>query len=205
MRLSQRERRERTSERVLDAALELLLERGYANLRTGDIAERAGVSRGAQTHYFPTKQELAIAAAARAMARAIEEANAAADAVRDAKAEAVLEAFVAHAEHFYFESSYPAMIDILMASRIDPAIAEGFRALIKRTRGELERIWHDALIRAGFSGEEVRVALTTTHAMLRGLAISGWWEDADWDRGPAVREWRALLARLLPGETARER
>lgn len=199
MRVSQRERRERTLERVLDAALELMLERGYANLRTGDIAERAGVSRGAQTHYFPTKQELAVAAAARAMTVAIEEARAAAERTRGADRRAVLDAFVAHAEQFYFESSYSAMIDILMASRIDPAIAGDFRALINRTRGDLERIWSAALADAGFSPEDARVALVTTHSMLRGLAISGWWEEADWNRAPAIREWREILGRLLAG------
>ena len=197
MRLSQRERRERKSERVLDAALELMLERGYANLRTADIAERAGVSRGAQTHYFPTKQELAVAAAARAMASAIDEARAAAEAVHGGAAQAVLDAFVAHAERFYFESSYPAMIDILMASRIDPTIAGDFRSLIKRTRGDLEQIWSKALTEAGFAPSQVRVALVTTHSMLRGLAISGWWEDPDWDRAPAIRDWRETLGRLI--------
>jgi AcrR family transcriptional regulator len=43
---------------LLDAAIECLVERGYAATTTIEIARRAGVSRGAQLHHFPTKAEL---------------------------------------------------------------------------------------------------------------------------------------------------
>ena len=43
---------------LLDAALECLVERGYAATTTIETARRAGVSRGAQLHHFPTKAEL---------------------------------------------------------------------------------------------------------------------------------------------------
>ena len=40
---------------LLDAALESLVERGYAATTTIETARRAGVSRGAQLHHFPTE------------------------------------------------------------------------------------------------------------------------------------------------------
>jgi AcrR family transcriptional regulator len=43
---------------LLNAALESLVERGYAATTTIETARRAGVSRGAQLHHFPTKAEL---------------------------------------------------------------------------------------------------------------------------------------------------
>jgi len=42
----------------MDAAVACLLERGYAGTTTTEVAERAGVSRGAQLHHFPTKAEM---------------------------------------------------------------------------------------------------------------------------------------------------
>ncbi len=42
----------------MDAAVASLLERGYAGTTTTEVAERAGVSRGAQLHHFPTKAEM---------------------------------------------------------------------------------------------------------------------------------------------------
>lgn len=47
---------------LLDAALECLVEQGYAATTTIEVARRAGVSRGAQLHHFPTKARLLTAA-----------------------------------------------------------------------------------------------------------------------------------------------
>ncbi len=57
-RRSQEERSAYTRGRILDAALECLVERGYAGTTTTAVAERAGVSRGAQLHHFRTRKEL---------------------------------------------------------------------------------------------------------------------------------------------------
>lgn len=51
-RRTQAERTEDMRRRILDAAVEELTDKGYAGLRTADVAKRAGVSRGAQTHHF---------------------------------------------------------------------------------------------------------------------------------------------------------
>ncbi|MBI2705795.1 MAG: TetR/AcrR family transcriptional regulator [Actinobacteria bacterium] len=53
---------ERTRTALLDATVECLAERGYAKTSTTEIARRAGVSRGAQVHHFPTKSDLVTAA-----------------------------------------------------------------------------------------------------------------------------------------------
>ena len=54
---------------LLDAALECLVENGYAATTTVEVAKRAGVSRGAQLHHFPTKAELLTAAVEHLRAR----------------------------------------------------------------------------------------------------------------------------------------
>jgi AcrR family transcriptional regulator len=56
-RRTQAERRAATRAALLDAALACLIEDGYANLTTRRVAERAGVSQGAQQHYFASKSE----------------------------------------------------------------------------------------------------------------------------------------------------
>ncbi len=43
---------------LLDAALELFVERGFAATRSEDVAARAGVSKGTLYLYYPSKQEL---------------------------------------------------------------------------------------------------------------------------------------------------
>ena len=57
-RLTQEEKTAETRRRLLDAAVVCLIDRGYANTTTSEIAERAGLSRGAQLYHFPKKEEL---------------------------------------------------------------------------------------------------------------------------------------------------
>jgi AcrR family transcriptional regulator len=57
-RLTQDEKTAETRRRLLDAAIVCLIDRGYSNTTTSEIAERAGLSRGAQLYHFPKKEEL---------------------------------------------------------------------------------------------------------------------------------------------------
>jgi AcrR family transcriptional regulator len=47
---------------LLDAALAVFAERGYRNTRIDDVAEAAGVTKGAVYHYFETKETLLLRA-----------------------------------------------------------------------------------------------------------------------------------------------
>ncbi|WP_328744994.1 TetR/AcrR family transcriptional regulator [Streptomyces sp. NBC_00285] len=68
------ELRRRSRERFLQAALELVSERGYEATTLGDIADRAGSARGLVSYYFPGKRQLVQSAVHRLMHRTLEEA-----------------------------------------------------------------------------------------------------------------------------------
>src|SRR5262245_4902983 len=72
-RRTQQERSAQTQARVLDAALECLARDGYRGTTTLAVAERAGVSRGAQLHHFPTRAALVSAALRRLYAELTEQ------------------------------------------------------------------------------------------------------------------------------------
>ena len=57
------------------AALELFVERGYANTRLEDVAKRAGVSKGTLYLYFENKEELFKAVVREGIVTTIEEAE----------------------------------------------------------------------------------------------------------------------------------
>lgn len=59
---TQQQRRAQTQERLLDATMECLAELGWSGTSTTEVARRAGVSRGAQQHHYPTKMLLVAAA-----------------------------------------------------------------------------------------------------------------------------------------------
>ncbi|MCP5179112.1 MAG: TetR/AcrR family transcriptional regulator [Pseudomonadales bacterium] len=47
-----------TRNSILDAAVSVIYDLGYANTTTEAVARRAGVSRGAMLHHFPNRQQL---------------------------------------------------------------------------------------------------------------------------------------------------
>ena len=49
--------------KFLDAALQVIRTKGYAASTVDDICQRAGVTKGSFFHHFPSKDELAVAAA----------------------------------------------------------------------------------------------------------------------------------------------
>jgi AcrR family transcriptional regulator len=51
-------RKETRPQELLDAALELFVEKGFAATRSEEVAQRAGVSKGTLYLYYPSKQEL---------------------------------------------------------------------------------------------------------------------------------------------------
>src|SRR3954447_20266254 len=57
-RRTQAQRRAAARGAILDTAIELLADGGYANMTLADVGERAGYSRSLATHYFGSKPKL---------------------------------------------------------------------------------------------------------------------------------------------------
>jgi AcrR family transcriptional regulator len=72
-----RRRAEARPDEVLDAALDLFIEKGFAAARVEDIAKRAGLSKGAVYLYFPSKEAIMEALVRRAVVPIAETAAAA--------------------------------------------------------------------------------------------------------------------------------
>src|ERR1700759_2638380 len=60
-RRTQAERTGETRRRLLDASVEVMGSKGYAGFRPADVADAAGVSRGAMTRPSPSKDDLVMA------------------------------------------------------------------------------------------------------------------------------------------------
>jgi AcrR family transcriptional regulator len=73
VRRTQRERSEAMRSRLLEATIDCLYEVGYSRTTTIEVAARAGVSRGAQLHHFPTKKRLVTVAVKHLLQKRLEE------------------------------------------------------------------------------------------------------------------------------------
>src|SRR3954452_10322451 len=114
---TQAERTASTRARLLDAALDVLTEQGYAATTTVEVAKRAGVSRGAQLHHFPTKAELLAAAVEHLYARRRAEYRAAVAAMPDGVDR--IDSSVDLLWSMFSGPTFPAWLELQVATRTD--------------------------------------------------------------------------------------
>jgi AcrR family transcriptional regulator len=203
---TQLERRNETQAAIMSAALRILSDDGYAGFSASRVAARAGVSRGAQEHYFPKKNDLITAVTRHAMRQAIEHARALA---RSATASSdPIAKFLKDSEHFFSRPVYRALIEIMIAARSDRALAGAVNPIVKDARQVLNGIWTDTLDAAGFPRENAQRFVELTHYLLRGLFLVSTWLPYQIDRKEIIEAWRQLAPKVLglsPGKPARRR
>ncbi len=56
--MTRKEQKEARKIQIIQATLDLFVERGYYGTKTSQISRRAGISEGLLFHYFPTKEIL---------------------------------------------------------------------------------------------------------------------------------------------------
>lgn len=177
-RRTQAERTAGTRAKLLDAAIDCLVELGFAKTSTQEIARRAGVSRGAQLHHFPTKESLLIAAVEHLVDRRLSEIlEAEPDPERGP--EILADAFSGPLFH--------AALELWVAARTDPALHE---AMIPLERRVAEAIQGGAQIVMGsrMSPESIELSVE----LARGLAVSALFRTPEADaqlRGRLIPIW----------------
>lgn len=136
-RLTQAERSEAMRRRLLAATLQGLAEDGYAGTSLNTIVRRAGVSRGAQTHHYPSKQALILDTAEDLLRRSYRTLGQVMLSIADEDNR--LDALVHASWKQLFDTPlYGAYTELLAASQRDPQLAEALHNMLARTRGLFE-------------------------------------------------------------------
>lgn len=164
--------------RLLDAAIAVLKERGLAGFRTGEVIERAGVSKGALLHHFPTKVSLIAAAFNRL--RAATDASSRPFHPKATLAE-TLSDLLEESHAFFFGEAFYVSLDIAIsgtrARELRDAIFDSVRGVRQRT----EEIWTERLELYGISRERAHDAVWLVNSVIRGLAVRSLTEsDHSW-------------------------
>lgn len=119
---------------LLDAAIDCLVERGYAATTTIETARRAGVSRGAQLHHFPTKADLLTSAVEHLFDRRRAEFLEAFEAI-DPDADR-LDASLDLLWSMFQGPAFVAWTELWVAARTDPELAAAIVAVERRFTSE---------------------------------------------------------------------
>lgn len=194
-RRTQAQRSEDTRRRILDAAVALLGERGYAGLRTTDVALAAGVSKGAQTHHFPSKDALVVAVVEHVFRRASDQARRRAR--RAHTVDDAIRRLTADAQEFFFSELFLIALDLAIQGRLQNAPDTAVAQLSAATRLPVEAHWLAALVDAGVPEAVADDLLWLTLSIVRGLAIRRLWQHDP----PRFRRlfalWRQMVATHL--------
>lgn len=168
-RRTQAERSAATRTRLLDATIECLHDLGYARTSTPEIARRAGLSRGAQLHHFPTKTELVTSAVERLFDRRREE-FLRAFASRPAESDP-LEAAIDILWSLVSGPSFAVWLELAVAARTDPDLQEPVADLTERLTGIIEGTFRELFPAPATPGPFYAVAPRFAFALLDGLAL----------------------------------
>jgi len=194
-RRTQLERRNETQSAILEASINLLAEKGYAGFSASRVAAGAGVSRGAQEHYFPKKIDLIAAATRHAMREAVEHAQSLA--LNAARSTDPIDKFLADSEHFFFRPVFRAMIEIMVAARTEPGLSRIVNPIVLDARHTLNGIWIETLGAAGYPRERAQQFIELTHYLLRGVFLVSTWLPYEIDRSEIIEVWRRVAPAIL--------
>jgi AcrR family transcriptional regulator len=194
-RVPQEERTRAMRRRLLEATLRCLVERGWSGTSTTLVSERAGVSRGAQLHHFPTKADLVVAAVEHiATLRRDELAEAAAGLPRGKhRTREVLELL---GEHFTADV-FAAALELWVAARTDPALLAAVEPLERQTGRETHRLTVE-MLDVDETQPGARELVQATLDLIRGLGLANTISDDSGRRKQILDRWADLLDDELP-------
>lgn len=181
--------------RLMEATIELLVERGFGGTSTTLVSERAGVSRGAQLHHFPTKNDLVVAAVEHLTeVRGAELAAAAERGLPPAsrRTRAVLELL---ADHFT-SPVFTAALELWVAARTDESLRLAVLPLEQRVGRQTHRMTVE-LLGADESRPGVRELVQATLDLVRGLGLANTISDDAPRRARILDQWADTLDAAL--------
>ena len=193
---TQQERSRATQQRLLDATVECLFEYGWARTTTTLIADRAGVSRGAQLHHYPTKTTLVLAAITHLAEMRGNELRAEAGVLRAASPQERVDRVVDLLTAAFTGPLFVAALELWVAARTDPELRAALVPLEATIGREMHRI-AVTLLGADESKPGVRQAVQATLDLLRGLGVANLLTDDRQRRDNLLAGWKQQLVQLL--------
>jgi AcrR family transcriptional regulator len=159
---------------MLDAVIESIVEKGYYQTSSNEIARRAGVTWGTIQHQFGTREQLLLAVADRRWG-VLEHAVATAE-VAGTTLEERLHSVLDVLAEFYGSPSHLAHLQIALDLTHDPNVSDEARRSVRRHGSQLEKAWRplfeQALGEAASDPELVTYAFLTLRGFLGANVIA---------------------------------
>jgi AcrR family transcriptional regulator len=163
----QHERSAETVARLLEATVDLLHDRGLARLSTSEIAESAGVSRGALTHHFDSKEAIIADAVSRQLRACTAALHNRAEAIRSSGGSS--DELVDYIWNMMNNRLFYVTMEYLPEARHNPDFRRRIMPVVKDFHEGLNTVWAELAERAGVEVERALVLMNATMCMMRGM------------------------------------
>ncbi|MBY8824141.1 TetR/AcrR family transcriptional regulator [Sphingomonas colocasiae] len=196
----QQARSRETRRKLLSAAIESVSELGYAGATMDQVVERAGVSRGAQMHHFPTKSLLMQAAFTEMLDAMIEDLAAQTERIR--KRQQKPSAVFRHLWKTYFSNRlFAVTIELIVASRTDGELRNVLSPVTERFHRQIDDCFGVIQSDDTASAPNVGIVVNLTMSLLRGMGV----QTVLYDRPEAFRkqlsDWLSIVEQFLDQDT----
>jgi AcrR family transcriptional regulator len=199
-RRTQEERSAATRARLLDATVDCLLTRGYSGTTTTEIAQRAGVSRGAQLHHFPTKAQLVTRAVAWLFERRLDEFRAAFATLPEGADRAA--AAVDLLWRMFTGRTFYAVLEVIVAARTDPALRASVTVVNRAFTESVERTFRELFPAPARPGPFFDLVPRFVFSLMDGMALARIVEPDDAGPARVIELLKALSPMLEHGPHA---
>jgi len=183
-----------TRQRILEAAVTSLIEQGSARTTTLEVQRRAGVSRGALLHHFPTHAALLSSTIEELIKR--NEASVKDSLNRLHGADDVLERAIRVLAIATAQPAYLAELELWAIARTDPELRTSLLEAERSARKDSERVLMTLFAQGGSQPGKSPV-MAMTMEFLRGLALSGVLRTSPVRRQQLISQWITVARNMM--------
>lgn len=191
-----------TREKLMDAALECIAEFGYQAATMDQIVARAGTSRGAQVHHFPTKLDLVEAAMEHLLNKVVADVREHTDKIREDR-ERPEELFEYLWTHYFSGQAFQVNLELVVAARTNARLKERTSAVSDRFHKSLDDCWYLLCRSSSMEQRRLVLLLNLTVTLLRGMGF----QLILWDRkdyfNELLQEWQNMMREYFPALAAK--
>nr|WP_281434982.1 TetR/AcrR family transcriptional regulator [Rhizobium lemnae] len=193
---TQEERSAETLARIRQATIEVLYKKGFSRTSTVEIAAVAGLSRGAMTHHFSSKEDILIDAIASMLDEVNEKLFAFAE--EFARRGGSTDEIVDYIWQFMSDRLFYVTMEYLPETRHNADFKARLVPVVKRFHAGLDAIWSALARQKGAPEDHTRLVMNTTMCVVRGMIAQTILRDDQGYYAQMLTFWKSEVRRLFP-------
>lgn len=181
--------------KLIRAALDVIYDEGYNSASTPEFSRRAGVSRGALLHHFPTRADIILAAMEELLNEGTREIRQVTD--RVARQELSLGEYVEFLWDMFSGRFFYISLEFITEARTDPELRAGMIPVVRDFHAALDSIWSEFEKQADGLPHNARAAMNMTVCLVRGMGVQTVLKDDPAYYRAMLETWKTVLPQIL--------